>query len=190
MRPFWPLNWFIRRSSTGRDMSTDCIFCLIASGEDEEAEIVKQNKELVCFKDIYPAAPHHYLVVPRQHIYSCFSLHRGHISLVKKMAEMGKAVLREQGITDMTVARLGFHQPPYISVGHLHLHVIAPASQISPYMLYKFIPETESFITEESLRRDLQVKHHCSENCMCPRFLNRTLVAAEAQTCDLEHSQM
>ncbi|XP_023128186.1 adenosine 5'-monophosphoramidase HINT3-like isoform X1 [Amphiprion ocellaris] len=146
-------------------------FCLLlaetkANDQDEEAEIMKENNELVCFKDIDPAAPHHYLVVPKRHIYSCFSLHKGHICLVERMAEMGKAVLREQGITDMKVARLGFHMPPYISVGHLHLHVIAPASQISEYMGYKFIPGTESFITEESLRKHLQYKPSGSQQCL------------------------
>uniref|UniRef100_A0A3Q1GH57 Histidine triad nucleotide-binding protein 3-like n=1 Tax=Acanthochromis polyacanthus TaxID=80966 RepID=A0A3Q1GH57_9TELE len=138
----------------------NCIFCLIANDQDEEAEIMKESDELVCFKDINPAAPHHYLVVPKRHIHCCFSLHRGHISLVKRMAEMGEAVLREQGITDMKVARLGFHMPPYISVGHLHLHVIAPTCQISPYMKYKFIPETVAFITEESLRNWLWNINH------------------------------
>lgn len=72
------------------------------------------------------------------------------------MAEMGRAVLREQGIIDMKDVRLGFHQPPYISVNHLHLHVLAPASQISEYMIYKFIPGTSSFITEEYLREHLK----------------------------------
>lgn len=41
---------------------------------------------------------------------------------------------------------LGFHKPPFISVNHLHLHVIAPSSQICDFMIYKFIPGTESFI--------------------------------------------
>lgn len=42
---------------------------------------LQQNKELVCFRDISPAAPHHYLVIPKQHIHSCFLLHRGHVDL-------------------------------------------------------------------------------------------------------------
>lgn len=114
-----------------------------------------QNKDLVCFKDIYPAALHHYLVVPLQHINSCHSLRRRHIELgqfqdifctfhsytiptpllghllqlfqlnvievtlskvfgllsevmsptVERMAEMGRAVLRDQGITDLSDTR-------------------------------------------------------------------------------------
>lgn len=35
----------------------------------------------MCFKDIYPAAPHHYLVVPIEHIKSCHSLRRKHVDL-------------------------------------------------------------------------------------------------------------
>ncbi|XP_071335307.1 adenosine 5'-monophosphoramidase HINT3-like isoform X2 [Trachinotus anak] len=135
-----------------------CIFCLIANDQDKETEVIKKNKELVCFRDIEPAAPHHYLVVPIQHIHSCFSLQKRHIGLVERMAEMGKAVLREQGITDMNNISLGFHKPPYISVDHLHLHVLAPSSQILDYMLYKFTPGTSSFITEERLQKLLKKK--------------------------------
>ncbi|XP_026175201.1 histidine triad nucleotide-binding protein 3-like isoform X2 [Mastacembelus armatus] len=135
------------KAHLGDDIVEDCIFCLIAKDQDEEADVLKKNNELVCFRDIDPAAPHHYLVVPREHIQSCLSLHKGHIDLVKRMAEMGKAVLRDQGITDMKDIRLGFHQPPYISVNHLHLHVLAPSSRISEYMKYKFMPETKSFVT-------------------------------------------
>uniref|UniRef100_A0A3B3WC42 HIT domain-containing protein n=1 Tax=Poecilia mexicana TaxID=48701 RepID=A0A3B3WC42_9TELE len=97
--------------------------------------------------DIDPVAPHHYLVIPRDHIVSCKSLNRSHIDLVERMAKFGKEVLLDQGITDMENVRLGFHQPPFISVGHLHLHVLAPASQISTYMQHKFTPGTDRFIT-------------------------------------------
>ncbi|XP_010771642.1 histidine triad nucleotide-binding protein 3-like [Notothenia coriiceps] len=135
-----------------------CIFCLIANGQDKETQVIKKNNELVCFRDIYPAAPHHYLVVPIQHIHNCFSLHRGNVDLVKRMAEMGKAVLQDQGITNMEDISLGFHQPPFTSVGHLHLHVLAPRSQIYQHLMYKFIPKTDNFVTEESLRNRIKDK--------------------------------
>uniref|UniRef100_A0A3Q0R231 HIT domain-containing protein n=1 Tax=Amphilophus citrinellus TaxID=61819 RepID=A0A3Q0R231_AMPCI len=125
-----------KESNSDENTVETCIFCLIANKKDEETTILKETKDLVCFRDIDPAAPHHYLVVPREHIYSCFLLHKGHINLVERMAKLGKDVLRDQGITDMMDIRLGFHQPPYISVGHLHLHVLAPTSQISKYMEY------------------------------------------------------
>ncbi|XP_070704914.1 adenosine 5'-monophosphoramidase HINT3-like [Pempheris klunzingeri] len=146
-------------SDSSSKMVENCIFCLIANDLDKETEVIKKNNELVCFRDIYPAAPHHYLVVPMEHIHSCLSLHRGHIGLVKRMAEMGKAVLRDQGITDNKDISLGFHQPPYTSVDHLHLHVLAPASQISEHIQYKFIPETTNFVTEEYLLKRLKNAH-------------------------------
>ncbi|XP_044024486.1 histidine triad nucleotide-binding protein 3-like [Siniperca chuatsi] len=143
-------------SDLSKEIDETCIFCLIANDQDKETEVIKKSKELVCFRDIYPAAPHHYLVVPIQHIHSCYSLHRGHISLVKQMVEMGNAVLQDQGITDMKDIRMGFHQPPYTSVDHLHLHVLAPTSKISEYMQYKFIPGTDRFVTAQFLQKHLK----------------------------------
>ncbi|XP_034018567.1 histidine triad nucleotide-binding protein 3-like isoform X1 [Thalassophryne amazonica] len=134
------------------EIDESCIFCLIAHGKDKDTEIIQKNKELVCFRDIFPAAPHHYLVIPKQHIRNCFSLNEGHVDLVEQMVDMGKAVLHDKGITDMKNTRLGFHKPPFISVDHLHLHVLAPTSQICDYMLYKFTPGTASFINENVLQ--------------------------------------
>ncbi|CAL8314220.1 unnamed protein product [Boreogadus saida] len=139
------------RSRSSSSSMDDCIFCLISNGEDEYTELVRKNDDMVCFRDIYPAAPHHFLVIPRQHIKSCSSLTKKHAPLVQQMADMGRAALQDQGITDMQDIRLGFHQPPYISVDHLHLHVLAPASRIDDNMLYKFIRRTNRFISEENL---------------------------------------
>ncbi|XP_053737044.1 adenosine 5'-monophosphoramidase HINT3-like isoform X1 [Synchiropus splendidus] len=132
-----------------------CVFCAIARGE-EEATVILQDDDFVCFWDISPAAPHHYLVVPRQHIVNCLSLHTRHIKMVERMADMGRAALHSQGIVDMDNTRLGFHVPPYTSVDHLHLHVLAPASEISLNYAYKFIPRSDFFITEDSLRTRLE----------------------------------
>lgn len=118
----------------------DCIFCVISHGKDEETEILKENEELVCFRDIYPAAPHHYLVTPKEHIVSCLSLQMCHRRLVERMTEMAKAVLQEQGVNDLKEIKMGFHIPPYTSVDHLHLHVIAPSNEVSKDLLHKFVP--------------------------------------------------
>ncbi|XP_033505078.2 adenosine 5'-monophosphoramidase HINT3-like [Epinephelus lanceolatus] len=144
------------KPDSNEEIDETCIFCLIANEQDKETRIIKKNMELVCFRDIWPAAPHHYLVVPIEHIHSCFSLHQGHIDLVERMAEMGRAVLHDRGITDTNDMRLGFHQPPFTSVDHLHLHVLAPASKICKYLEFKFIPRSYRFVTESSLRQRLK----------------------------------
>jgi histidine triad (HIT) family protein len=50
-------------------VSGDCIFCRIVRRESP-ADIEYEDDEVVAFKDIYPKAPVHFLIVPKRHIAS------------------------------------------------------------------------------------------------------------------------
>ncbi|XP_043938190.1 histidine triad nucleotide-binding protein 3-like [Protopterus annectens] len=133
-----------------------CIFCRIGSGEEKTTELLHNGEEFVCFKDIRPGAPHHYLVVPKKHIGNCKTLKQEHIPLVQRMMEVGRRVLQQNRVTDLEDVRLGFHWPPFCSISHLHLHVLAPASQLG--FLSRLIYRINSywFITADQLIETLK----------------------------------
>ncbi len=110
-------------------VTPNCVFCSICSKESK-AEILYEDTDYVCFVDRKPASKHHYLVVPRKHIPDPRSLTSDHVSLVERMAEIGRQVLEKQG-GSFEMARLGFHWPPFIFVKHLHLHIISPESEMN-----------------------------------------------------------
>uniref|UniRef100_A0A8C4UF60 Adenosine 5'-monophosphoramidase HINT3 n=1 Tax=Falco tinnunculus TaxID=100819 RepID=A0A8C4UF60_FALTI len=108
-----------------------CVFCRIARREEPGTALLScEYEDLVCFRDIKPDAPHHYLVVPVEHMENCKTLKTEHIPIVKRMMEVGKAVLQKNNFSDLDDIRMGFHWPPFCSIAHLHLHVLAPASQL------------------------------------------------------------
>jgi len=48
---------------------SDCVFCRIVSRESS-ADVVYEDDAVLAFKDIYPKAPVHLLIVPKRHIAS------------------------------------------------------------------------------------------------------------------------
>ncbi|XP_077145552.1 adenosine 5'-monophosphoramidase HINT3 [Ranitomeya variabilis] len=133
-----------------------CIFCRIANNQEGDAELLHSDEELACFRDIRPGALYHYLVVPKKHVGNCKTLTNDHVQLVQNMVEVGKNVLQKNNVTDLEDTRLGFHWPPFCSISHLHLHVLAPASQLGflSRMIYRL--NSYWFITADQLIERLQ----------------------------------
>jgi len=100
---------------------------------------LKETPLLLGFQDRTPRAPLHALIIPKQYIKSVFELNEKDIDLLGDMHDMAmdliqtyypKAAKREDYI-------LCYHVPPFNSVDHLHLHVLAPASEMS--WIYRFV---------------------------------------------------
>lgn len=61
----------------------DCIFCKIIKKEIP-SEVVYEDEEILAFKDIYPEAPVHILVIPKKHITSIVELEESDKALIRK----------------------------------------------------------------------------------------------------------
>ncbi|XP_037304556.2 adenosine 5'-monophosphoramidase HINT3-like [Pungitius pungitius] len=135
----------------------DCHFCRIADHQTD-TEILLSDDELLCFRDTKPGATHHYLVVPRTHIDNCTRLQGDDVSLVERMVEMGWSILKKNKISDLEDVRMGFHVPPFSSVPHLHLHALAPASEMSFASLRRYGPQSHWFITVDKVLSQLKTR--------------------------------
>ena len=115
-----------------KNMPRNCLFCRIADGKVVDTELIYSNEEYVAFKDHRPVAEHHYLIVPKVHFGKISTLNKENIKMVQKMEDIGKEILANRvGTPDvMEDAVFGFHWPLCV-VGHLHMHVIYPASSMS-----------------------------------------------------------
>ncbi|KAH8380079.1 hypothetical protein KR009_008845 [Drosophila setifemur] len=121
-------------------MSGDnCIFCNITEGRDSNTVLEVENDEFVIFKDIKPASQHHYLAVTKEHHKSLKDLNKSHEGMVTRMEESLKDLLRAKGMSTED-ALFGFHLPPFITVNHLHMHAIAPRSQMRFHTKLIFLP--------------------------------------------------
>ena len=105
-------------------MDKDCLFCQISSGETS-TEFLFENKTLVVFKDINPAAPVHLLIVPKKHIRSINDLSEGDRPILAEVLMIAKEMAARQG-----VAKSGYRLFFNVERGggqvifHLHLHLI------------------------------------------------------------------
>lgn len=104
-------------------MPDDCLFCRIVAG-DEPAEFVGRDDGVVAFRDIFPRAPVHVLVVSEQHLASAHHLTDDHAPLLNSAFRLARKVATDEGIEDgyriaTNVGTVGGQAIP-----HLHLHVL------------------------------------------------------------------
>jgi histidine triad (HIT) family protein len=103
-------------------MSTNCIFCKIASG-DIPVEPVFENEEFLAFRDLNPQAPVHVLLIPRAHYETVMDVIDASF-LGRAMAavqETARALkLETQGFRTVINTRDNGGQTVY----HLHFHIL------------------------------------------------------------------
>jgi histidine triad (HIT) family protein len=102
----------------------NCLFCKIAAGEIP-AKIVYQDQDIVAFEDINPQAPHHILLIPRQHITSMSELALEHGPILTKLFVTAQELAHTIGIDESGYRFLTNVGPDAgQSVFHLHFHLL------------------------------------------------------------------
>ena len=115
-------------------MTAACPFCRIAAKETP-ADIEYEDDEILAFKDLYPKAPVHLLIIPKAHIATLYDAGGEHQRALGKMLAMSGRLAREAGAQDgfrtiINCGRVG-HQEVY----HLHMHVIAGPDPLGPMLV-------------------------------------------------------
>ncbi|KAK3039471.1 hypothetical protein RJ639_028053 [Escallonia herrerae] len=133
--------------------SSPCVFCEIARSSSTSTTLLHTDDKVVAFQDIKPSAFRHYLVIPVEHIATVKDLKRRteDVSLVNHMLDVGQTLLNRDA-PQSEQYRFGFHQPPFNSVNHLHLHCLAlPFIPKWKHMKYLSLGPLGGFIEAEKL---------------------------------------
>jgi histidine triad (HIT) family protein len=109
----------------------NCIFCKIARGEIPSKKIY-DDADVMAFHDIRPAAPVHFLIIPKTHIPSLYEADMSHAPALGKVLALAGRLAREAGAADgfrtiINTGRVG-HQEVY----HVHMHVIGGPDPLGP----------------------------------------------------------
>jgi len=108
----------------GAEMSSDCLFCKIVSGEIP-ADIVYESDSAIGFRDINAKAPTHVLVIPRKHISTINDIEQDDQEIVGSLYTAAKEIAAEDGIADEGYrAVMNCNEAAGQSVFHIHLHVL------------------------------------------------------------------
>ena len=106
-------------------MTRDCVFCRIVAGESP-ADIEYEDDEIVAFKDLYPKATVHLLIIPRRHIESIARLAPGDTDLMGRCVQVARVLGERTGYAERGY-RLACHCGPEGGqlVYHVHFHFTA-----------------------------------------------------------------
>ncbi|MCI5114791.1 MAG: histidine triad nucleotide-binding protein [Candidatus Electrothrix sp. AX1] len=107
-------------------MAQDCLFCKIIQG-DIPADTLYEDDEVLAFRDIAPAAPIHFLVIPKKHLSGPSAVTEEDEQLMGKLLRIGNQVAQQEGIEQF---RLVFNSGAEAgqSVFHIHMHVLGGRS--------------------------------------------------------------
>lgn len=106
----------------------NCIFCKIVAGQIPSRK-VWEDDELYAFHDIRPAAPVHFMIIPKNHVATLADCGADHAGMLGRMMALAPRLAQEQGV-GYDGKEGGFRVVMNVGPGggqevyHLHLHVL------------------------------------------------------------------
>lgn len=102
----------------------DCVFCKIIAGEIPSKKLY-EDEQVYAFYDIAPAAPVHFLVVPKQHVMnSCAEATEDNGPLFGHIFTVIAKLTKELGLTGGYRVVTNCGEDAGQTVQHLHFHVL------------------------------------------------------------------
>ncbi len=102
----------------------NCLFCQIAAGKIP-AKLIYEDEQVVAFDDINPQAPHHKIIIPREHIATLNELSPKHADLVGRLILTGAKIAKELNISEEGYRILmNCNNHGGQTVYHIHAHLI------------------------------------------------------------------
>lgn len=109
-----------------------CIFCKIVTGDIPSTRVFEDDV-CIAFNDLSPQAPHHILIVPREHFDSLDKAETGHKATLGHLLLTAANIARDTGF-----AQLGYrvvintNSDGGQTVFHLHVHLLAGRPFVFP----------------------------------------------------------
>ena len=109
---------------TAEGMS-DCLFCRVVARKSP-ADIEYEDDAVLAFKDIYPKAPVHLLIVPKRHIASIMAMEPGDAEVIGRCLLAARKLGEAKGFAERGY-RLSVNCGPEGGqhVYHVHFHFLA-----------------------------------------------------------------
>jgi len=105
-------------------MNADCIFCKIAAGDIPSTQ-VRETERVLAFRDLYPKAPKHVLVIPKDHYADLAAISRADPALAGEVLAVAAEIAADEGLADSgwrLIANTGPDSGQ--EVDHVHFHVL------------------------------------------------------------------
>jgi len=106
---------------------TDCLFCKVVDGEIP-SDTVYEDDKIIVFKDIYPKADVHLLIIPKIHYTDLPDTMDKNPEILNYMMKMVPLIAKDQGLNNgfRTIINTGKGGGQVIF--HIHIHLMAGPS--------------------------------------------------------------
>lgn len=101
-----------------------CIFCKIVTG-DIPANVVFQDNDVIAFNDLNPQAPHHVLIIPKNHYTTLNDVPANESAILGKLMSTATHIATTLGIAENGYrVVMNCNSDGGQSVYHIHLHLL------------------------------------------------------------------